>query len=94
MLATTHVVLSPGNVLAWIIVGLIAGALAGLLTRGRGYGCLGDIVVGLLGSLLGGLLIGSFVHGSRVYHFIGTTLVALLGAIVLIVVLRLIRAIL
>lgn len=94
MLAAMHVVLSPGNILAWLIVGLIAGALAGLLTRGRGYGCLGDIVVGLVGSVLGGLLVGSFVHGSRVFHFVGTTLVALLSAVVLILVLRLIRAIL
>lgn len=94
MLPILGVVLAPGSVLAWLLVGLIAGALAGYLTRGRGYGCLGDIIVGLIGSFVGGWLVGQFIHGSRIYHFVGTTLVALLGAIVLILLLRLIRTVL
>ena len=73
------------SILSWIVVGLIAGWLAGLLMKGRGYGCLGDIVVGVLGALLGGFLAtlvfgGDFVTGINLV----TILVALVGAIVLI----------
>ena len=39
---------------AWIIIGLLAGWIAGLLSRGAGFGCLGDIFIGLIGSVLGG----------------------------------------
>ena len=65
--------------LVWfILVGLIAGWLAGMIVKGGGYGLVGDIVVGILGALLGGGLLGSIV-------------VATLGAIILIAILRLIK---
>jgi uncharacterized membrane protein YeaQ/YmgE (transglycosylase-associated protein family) len=86
------VTLVPGDVLAWLLVGLIAGALAGRISRGRGYGCIGDIVVGLIGAFVGGFIVSLFIHGSVQVGFIGTTAVALLGALVLIFALRLIRA--
>jgi len=38
----------------WVVIGLIAGWLAGKISRGRGFGCLGDIVLGLIGSVIGG----------------------------------------
>src|SRR2546421_12700195 len=41
---------------SWIIVGLIAGFLASAFVRGRGYGCIGNIIVGLIGGFIGGLL--------------------------------------
>ena len=86
------VVLSPGNFLAWILVGLIAGAVAGRLTRGRGYGCIGDIIVGLIGAVVGGYIVSLFVgNATHTYGFLATTLVAILGAVVLLVLLRLIR---
>ena len=44
----------PRGVLAWLFLGLVAGWLAGKLSRGRGYGCLTDIVLGLIGSFIGG----------------------------------------
>src|SRR5579862_8472299 len=44
----------PRGLLAWIFLGLLAGWLAGKLSRGRGYGCIADIVLGLLGSVIGG----------------------------------------
>lgn len=73
------------SILSWIVVGLIAGWLAGMIMKGGGYGLIGNIVVGVLGALLGGflatLLIGSdFVTGFN----LGTILVALGGSIVLI----------
>ena len=81
--------LSPGSFLAWLRVGLIAGALAGMITRGRGYGCLSDIILGLLGALIGGWILSLFVSGQT--GFLSTLLVALFGALVLIFGLRLIR---
>jgi uncharacterized membrane protein YeaQ/YmgE (transglycosylase-associated protein family) len=46
----------------FILIGLVAGALAGQIVRGGGYGVLGDIIVGIVGALLGGFLFGSVSH--------------------------------
>ncbi len=80
--------LEPGGLIAWIIVGLIAGFLAGQVMKGGGYGLVGDIVVGLVGALLGGFLFGQMVTSE--YGFIGSIFVAFLGACLLIWVLRMI----
>ena len=69
------IVLSPGGIIAWLVVGLIAGWLAGLMMKGSGYGILGDMIVGLIGSFLGGLLLSFFVEGAA--GFWGSILVAL-----------------
>ncbi len=82
------VVLSPGSIIAWLLVGLIAGWLAGLMMKGSGYGIIGDIVVGLIGSFLGGLILSFFVEGTA--GFWGSILVALVGACVLIILVRVI----
>ncbi len=75
----------------WLmLVGLIAGWLAGVLVKGGGFGMLGDIVVGILGALVGGFLfraLGLSAGGG----FLGSIFVATVGAIVLIVVLRIIK---
>ena len=75
----------------WLmLVGLIAGWLAGVLVKGGGFGMLGDIVVGILGALVGGFLfraLGLSAGGG----FLGSIFVATAGAIVLIVVLRIIK---
>jgi uncharacterized membrane protein YeaQ/YmgE (transglycosylase-associated protein family) len=76
----------PGGLIAWVLVGLIAGWLAGLVMKGSGYGVLGDIVVGLIGSLVGGFLMSYFVHGTA--GFWGSIVVAFLGACVMIAVVR------
>jgi uncharacterized membrane protein YeaQ/YmgE (transglycosylase-associated protein family) len=80
------VVLSPGSVIAWLLVGLIAGWLAGLMMKGSGYGIVGDIIVGLIGSFFGGLLLSFFIEGTA--GFWGSILVAFVGACVLIVLVR------
>ncbi len=80
--------LTPGGVISWLVVGLIAGWLAGLVMKGGGYGIFGDIIVGLIGSFFGGLLLGFFVEGSA--QFWGSIVVAFIGACVLIALLRLI----
>ena len=81
--------LNPPGVIAWILIGLIAGAIAGRVVRGRGYGCLLDVVVGIIGAFLGGLILGFFVRPGTTYGFLGSLLVALLGSIALLLVLRL-----
>ena len=72
--------------LALLFVGLIAGWLAGLMMKGSGYGILGDIIVGLIGSLLGGAMLSFFVEGAT--GFWGSILVAFIGACVLIFLVR------
>lgn len=80
------------GILSWIVVGLIAGWLAGLVTKGRGYGCLGDIVVGVVGGLLGGWLATVIFHVKDVVNGINVELIAVafVGAVVLLIVLRLV----
>jgi uncharacterized membrane protein YeaQ/YmgE (transglycosylase-associated protein family) len=76
------------GILAWLLVGLIAGWLAGMAMGGRGFGVLGNIVVGVLGALVGGFL-GSTFFGWDVTGFnVGSILLAFLGAVVLLLILR------
>ncbi|MHB8646309.1 MAG: GlsB/YeaQ/YmgE family stress response membrane protein [Thermomicrobiales bacterium] len=79
--------LRPGGILAWIVVGLLAGWLAGLITRAEGFGCFGNIVIGLLGAAIGGLLFSLFGVTDRA-GFWGSVAVATLGAIVLLAIAR------
>ena len=74
----------------FILVGLVAGWLAGVLVKGGGFGAIGDIIVGVLGALLGGFLFGvlGFSSGGGLLVSI---VVATVGAVVLIFVLRLIK---
>jgi uncharacterized membrane protein YeaQ/YmgE (transglycosylase-associated protein family) len=76
----------PGGVIAWLVVGLIAGWLAGMVMKGGGYGVLGDIVVGLIGSVIGGFLVGYFVQGDA--GFWGSIVVSFIGAVILIAIVR------
>jgi len=80
--------LNPGGWLAWLVIGLLAGAIAGRVVRGRGYGCLLDVVIGVLGAFIGGAVVSLFVP-ENTYGFIGTLLVATLGAIILLAFVRL-----
>jgi uncharacterized membrane protein YeaQ/YmgE (transglycosylase-associated protein family) len=78
--------LTPGGIIPWLVVGLIAGWLAGMVMKGGGYGVLGDIGVGLIGALLGGFVAGFFVQGNT--GIWGSIVVAFLGACALIVLVR------
>jgi len=79
------------GILSWIIVGLIAGWLAGLVVKGGGYGCFGDIIVGVIGGLLGGWLASYFFHMGDPMSGINlqSILVAFVGAVLFVVILRL-----
>jgi uncharacterized membrane protein YeaQ/YmgE (transglycosylase-associated protein family) len=74
----------------FIVVGLVAGWLAGLLVKGGGFGVVGDIVVGVLGALIGGLLFSS-LGASLGGGLIGSIVVATTGAVILIFAVRLIK---
>jgi uncharacterized membrane protein YeaQ/YmgE (transglycosylase-associated protein family) len=80
------------GILSWIVVGLLAGWLAGLVTKGRGYGCIGDIIVGVVGGLLGGWLASVIFHVKDVVNGINveSIAVAFVGAVVLLIILRLV----
>jgi len=77
--------------LIWfLIIGLLAGWLAGHVMRGRGFGLLGDMVVGVVGAWLGRALL--HVFGLYSVGFIGSLVTALIGAIILIALVRLIAS--
>ena len=79
------------SILSWIVVGLIAGFLAGQVMRGGGYGVIGDIVVGVIGGLFGGWLATDIFHlGAEVNGInLESILVAFIGAVILLVLMRL-----
>ncbi len=77
------------NILIWIVSGIVAGWIAGLLVRGRGFGLIGDLIIGLLGGLIGGWLAGLF--GIQASSWITQVLVAALGGVVLVAIIRLVR---
>jgi uncharacterized membrane protein YeaQ/YmgE (transglycosylase-associated protein family) len=79
------------GILSWIIVGLIAGFLASVVVKGGGYGCIGDIVVGVIGGLLGGFIASYFIHVGDPMSGINlpSILIAFGGAVLLLLILRL-----
>jgi uncharacterized membrane protein YeaQ/YmgE (transglycosylase-associated protein family) len=79
--------LQPGGIIAWIVVGIIAGWLAGLITRAEGFGCFGNLVIGLLGAAVGGFVF-SLVGSNDRAGFWGSIAVATVGAIILLVLAR------
>jgi uncharacterized membrane protein YeaQ/YmgE (transglycosylase-associated protein family) len=84
------IVLNPGGLITWLIVGLIAGFLASRLMGGTGYGLIGDIIIGVVGAYIGGFLISLLGIGGS-YGLIGSIIVAIIGACILIAILRVIR---
>jgi uncharacterized membrane protein YeaQ/YmgE (transglycosylase-associated protein family) len=78
------------GLLTWIIVGLIAGWLAGLVMKGGSYGILGDIILGIIGAIVGGFLASALFNiPNPISGFDITTLViAFLGAVVTIAIVR------
>jgi uncharacterized membrane protein YeaQ/YmgE (transglycosylase-associated protein family) len=71
----------------WVIIGLLAGWIAGHLTRGRGFGCIADIVLGLIGAVIGGWIFTRL--GVATWGFWGSLAAATLGAVVLVAFARL-----
>lgn len=79
------------DLLTWCIVGLVAGVLASLVMGGTGYGIIGDIVIGIAGAFIGGWLFRTMGVAVPLGGLAGTILVAFIGAVVLLFVIRLVR---
>ncbi len=75
--------LQPGGFIAWLVIGLLAGWLAGVIMPGKGFGLIGDLVIGLVGAFIGGLLMNILVP-NETFGFWGSFVVALIGACVLV----------
>jgi len=79
--------LEPGEIIAWIIVGLIAGWITGKVMKGRGYGAVGDIILGIVGAFIGGIVMNLFgIRGQT--GFLGRIVIAFTGAVLLVVAVR------
>src|SRR5579862_1897192 len=79
--------------LEWAVAGLIGGWLAGLIVRGRGYGCIGDMILGIVGAFVAAFLLQIFAPnliGAPVFRFTGTAVLAFVGALILALIGRLI----
>ncbi|WP_284348601.1 GlsB/YeaQ/YmgE family stress response membrane protein [Roseisolibacter agri] len=79
------------TLLTWLIVGLVAGLLASFVMGGVGYGLIGDIIIGIIGAFVGGWLFSALGVATPLGGLAGTILVAFIGAVVLLFVLRMIR---
>lgn len=72
--------MTVGALLLWLIIGAVAGWLAGEFTKGSGFGLVGNIVIGILGAIVGGYLAGLIGLGGG--GIIWTTIIATIGAII------------
>ena len=77
------------SLIIWLVIGAVAGWAAGKIMKGKGFGVLGNIVVGIIGALVGGFLFG--VLGITAGGVIGSTVMAIVGAVVLLYVVGLLK---
>lgn len=77
------------SLLAFLVIGVLAGWLGGRVMRGRGYGFFGNMIVGILGAFVGGILFSSV--GLYPMGFLGSLLMAFAGAVVLLFVIGIFR---
>ena len=78
------------SIVVWLVVGAVAGWLAGMIVKGGGFGLIGDIVVGIIGAVVAGWLlprVGLYIGGG----FIAEIINAVIGAVVLLIVVRLVK---
>ena len=73
----------------WLVIGGVAGWIAGIITKGKGYGCLGNVIVGVIGSVVGGWLFNTLNVTAPGEGLVGSIITAVIGAVGLIIVLRL-----
>ncbi|GCE31898.1 transglycosylase [Dictyobacter alpinus] len=79
--------LQPGNIIAWVIIGLVAGWLAGVVMPGKGYGIIGDLILGLVGALIGGFVVG-LISPDATFGFWGSLVVAFIASCALVAILH------
>jgi uncharacterized membrane protein YeaQ/YmgE (transglycosylase-associated protein family) len=73
----------PHGLIWWLLIGLLAGWLAGKMARGRGFGCIGDILIGLIGSVIGGWIFTQLGIGHE-NTFLFSLAAATVGAVLLV----------
>lgn len=78
------------SIIAWILLGLIAGWLAGQFMRGGGYGIVGDIVLGIVGALVGGFLSGRLLGVDVTGFNVPSVVIAFVGAVIVIAIARMV----
>ena len=79
------------GIISWLVVGLIAGWLAGAVMKGGGYGLVGDIILGIVGALLGGFLAANFLGLGGVTGInVESIITAFVGAVIIIFAARLV----
>ncbi len=74
------------SILGWIVIGILAGWLTGKIMRGAGYGILIDLILGLVGAVIGGWIFG--LLGIAAFGFLGSLAAATVGAVVLVAIAR------
>ena len=82
--------MDPQSIIVWLIVGAIAGWLAGMVVKGGGFGLIGDIIVGIIGAVIAGWLlprVGILIGGGIIAAIIN----AFIGAVILLIILRLVK---
>ena len=79
-----YVQVETRSLIGWLVLGLLAGWLAGKISRGRGFGCITDIVLGLIGGVLGGWLFTRLGIVSHADSFLYSLAAATVGAIIIV----------
>ena len=81
--------MSGESLLVIIVVGIVAGWLAGLIVQGGGMGIIGDLIVGIVGAFIGNYVMGTMLHVTLAHGIVGAIVNATIGAIILLFILRL-----
>ncbi|MBO0741143.1 MAG: GlsB/YeaQ/YmgE family stress response membrane protein [Hyphomicrobiaceae bacterium] len=82
--------MAPETIIIWLVIGAVAGWLAGQIVKGGGFGLVGDIIVGIIGAVIAGWLlprIGLYIGGGLIADVIN----AVIGAVILLLVVRLVK---
>jgi uncharacterized membrane protein YeaQ/YmgE (transglycosylase-associated protein family) len=83
-------VMEAESIVVWLIIGAVAGWLAGTIAKGGGFGLIGDIVVGIIGAVIAGWLL-PYLHINIGSGIVASIIDAVIGAVILLVVLRLVK---
>jgi uncharacterized membrane protein YeaQ/YmgE (transglycosylase-associated protein family) len=82
--------LDPGGLFSWLAVGLLAGWIAGIVTRGSGFGCITNIIIGVIGAFIGGIIL-ELLNVDGTAGFLESLAIATLGAVILLAIANLAR---
>lgn len=88
MIAYALAPIAGHHIIGWVIIGLIAGALAGMVVRGGGFGFVRDVVVGLVGAVIGGVLLHVFTGVHVASSFVVELVAAFVGAVILLLIMH------